>query len=154
MGILTTLRWEKPRARVPPGSWGKVGGKPWKNAAKRIHHSQKDFGLGAWSAAAVLGAEAAVPGLSRIPSHQQATVYTLHRVARILPLPSALVAATKGSEFMKSLHMLQGKWGQHHLHLILPPHPLIHRNSEIVELKHFRTRILSLLIYYLGGSKE
>lgn len=56
----------------------------------------------------------------------------------------------KGLQVHEEFARVAEKWGQHHLRLILPPHPLIHRNSEVVESKGYRTRIFPPLTYYWG----
>lgn len=125
-------------------------GKGWAESPGRMLPSESfpkktlGLGLGEWLLSLVL------KQLCRVSPESLPTAgHAVNRVARISPFSSTLVAATKGSESMKSLHMLQGKWGQHSLHLILSPLPLIHRNSEIVESKGYRTRIFPLLIHYL-----
>lgn len=77
---------------------------------------------------------------------------TVCKEAKVLPLLSGFVVATRGSGFIKSLYMLQGKWGQH-LTLSVLLHSLSHRNSEIVESNSYRTRIFFSALL-LRGFKE
>ena len=143
-------------------SFSELVGKQWAESSGRMLRSgafppkTAGLGLGARLLSLVLkqlcSSRPARPLPNPFPpaGHSLPTVY---RKARILPLPSALVVATRGSGFIKSLYMLQGKWGQHHLYPSLPLHHLSHRNCEIAESKGYRTRTFSSALL-LRGSKE
>lgn len=80
-------------------------------------------------------------------SHQQATATPQFIGREVYCLFPPLWSLPQGTLVHQEFVHVSGKWVQHHLCLSLPPHPLIHRNSEIVESKGYRTRIFPLPYY-------